>query len=399
VNAMDICEGVVTRERVTKDRVERAVIDFVLVCSEMREFVKSMFIDEKRIHVLTKYASKKGIKKHKISDHNILVSKFSIHSEAKPRTLRSEFFQLKNPDDQKNFFQDTESTLKLYYIFDEKITFPHNCKVFMKNLKNCIHKNFKKVRIKKGGAIPKLGENLVQEKMERKTKLKSFLKNNTCEEGRVRAELELEESENFLSETCAGRNARIIKSHLGRMENLDGNFCQLNFWKLKKLVSPPEIDPPMGKKDESGSLTTAPNLLKELYLRTYRNRLEHRVMKTDLMDIYFLKEELWTRRLEQLKTKKTEQWNMSELTTALKRLKNNKTSDPNMMINELFKSGCAGSDLLESILLLNDGVKHNFFLPEYMLLENITTVFQNKGSRFDMNNDRGIVILTLFKRF
>ena len=120
-------------------------------------------------------------------------------------------------------------------------------------------------------------------------------------------------------------------------------------------------------------------------------------MKTDLMNIYFLKEELWTRRREELTTKKTEPWNMSKLTTAMKRLKNNKTSDPNLKVNELFKSGCAGSDLLESLLLLNNGVKY-FFLPEYMLLENITTVFKNKGSRYDMNNDRGIFILTLFKK-
>ena len=46
----------------TKDKLGKAVIDFVLVCDEMREFVKSLFIDEKRIHVLTKYANKKGIK-------------------------------------------------------------------------------------------------------------------------------------------------------------------------------------------------------------------------------------------------------------------------------------------------------------------------------------------------
>jgi hypothetical protein len=49
-----------------------------------------MFIDENRINVLTKYASKKGRKKNKTSDHNILVSKFSIQVEAKPRSVRAE---------------------------------------------------------------------------------------------------------------------------------------------------------------------------------------------------------------------------------------------------------------------------------------------------------------------
>ena len=33
-----------------------------------------------------------------------------------------------------------------------------------------------------------------------------------------------------------------------------------------------------------------------------------------------------------------------------------------------------------------------------MLVENITTIFKNKGSRFDMDNDRGIFILTVLKK-
>ena len=54
-------------------------------------------------------------------------------------------------------------------------------------------------------------------------------------------------------------------------------------------------------------------------------------MKAELMYTYLLKEELWTRRLEELRTKKTEPWNLKELMIALKRLKNNKTADRNMM--------------------------------------------------------------------
>ena len=68
------------------------------------------------------------------------------------------------------------------------------------------------------------------------------------------------------------------------------------------------------------------------------------------------------------------------------------------MINELFKSDCAGSDLLESLLLLFNGIKKTFSIPKFMILENITTIFKNKGSRFDMDNDRGIFILTVLKK-
>ena len=116
------------------------------------------------------------------------------------------------------------------------------------------------------------------------------------------------------------------------------------------------------------------------------------------MDVYFLKEELWSTRMEELKSKKAPPWNLADLEAALKSLKNNKTADPNNMINEIFKPGCAGSDLLKSLVLLNNGIKETFFFPEYMLLENITNIFKNKGSRFDMDNDRGIFILTVMKK-
>ena len=66
------------------------------------------------------------------------------------------------------------------------------------------------------------------------------------------------------------------------------------------------------------------------------------------------------------------------------------------MINKLFKSSCGGSDPEESLLLLYNGIKENFFLPEYMMLENITTAYKNKGSRFDMDNDNKLSLQTKF---
>ena len=398
VNAMDICTGVITRERITKARVEKSVIDFIIVCGKMKEFVKSMMIDDERIHVLTKYASKTGVRKHKVSDHNVLVCKFSIHVESKLVTLRKEYFQLKNIDNQRKFYLETTQTDKLSSSFNNQRSFPHNANVFFRNLKSCIHQNFKKIRIKKGGTIQPLGEKTLQEKLQMKTKLKIFLKTNQCKIEEVRAKAELEEVENFLTETCATKNAELIKSHLGEMKSLAGKFCQVNLWRLKKKICPRAIDPPMGKRNEEGMLITAPNLLKDLYLRTYQQRLKHREMKETLMDVYFLKEELWSTRMEELKSKKAPPWNLADLEAALKSLKNNKTADPNNMINEIFKPGCAGSDLLKSLVLLNNGIKETFFFPEYMLIENITTIFKNKGSRFDMDNDRGIFILTVLKK-
>ena len=119
--------------------------------------------------------------------------------------------------------------------------------------------------------------------------LKVFLKTNQCMIGAAKAKVELELIEDFLTETCANTNAEKIKTHFASMESLDGKFCQVGLWNLKKRICPKTMDPPMGKKNEDGLLITAPNLLKELYLRTYKNRLKHRNMKESMHDVFFLK--------------------------------------------------------------------------------------------------------------
>lgn len=82
----------------------------------------------------------------------------------------------------------------------------------------------------------------------------------------------------------------------------------------------------------------------------------------------------------------------------MKSLKNNQTRDPNGMINEVFKPGVIGYDLKLAILDLMNGIKREMVMPTFMQLSNITTLYKNKGSRFDMDNDRGIFILTVFRK-
>ena len=121
-------------------------------------------------------------------------------------------------------------------------------------------------------------------------------------------------------------------------------------------------------------------------------------MSSELMDLFFLKTELWERRLTNLKLIKSPPWTLCNLEKALSSLKNNKTVDPIGMVNELFKKGCIGDDLLQALLILYNGMKNYQTIPHFVTLENITTIYKNKGSRMDLNNDRGIFILTVLKK-
>ena len=208
----------------------------------------------------------------------------------------------------------------------------------------------------------------------------------------------IKELEVLIAENTANKNADTVKNYIKSVETETGQFSQLKLWKLKNKLCPKKGDPPMAKRDENGNLITSPDLLKILYLKTYKNRLENRSMKENLLDVFFLKQELWSSRMIELKKINTKPWTMMKLRKTIKSLKNNKTNDPNGIINEIFKEGCVGGDLEEALLKLFNGIKDEFIVPDFVLKQNITTIFKNKGSRLDLDNDRGIFILTAFKK-
>ena len=78
----------------------------------------------------------------------------------------------------------------------------------------------------------------------------------------------------------------------------------------------------MAKTDFDGNLFTSPGGLKNIYIETYKPKLKNREMKPELLDLYWLKTELWLSRLEYLKEKRTAPRNMNDLEFVLKRAEN-----------------------------------------------------------------------------
>ena len=118
-NTLEKCKGVITRERRTTLKVEKSVIDYVIMCESMKNYLEEMTIDDDRIHVLTKYASSRGLKKKIISDHNILFSRFSILFDTKPKTVRREIFNFKDKENQAAFLEETSTPGSLSSSFSE----------------------------------------------------------------------------------------------------------------------------------------------------------------------------------------------------------------------------------------------------------------------------------------
>ena len=109
------------------------------------------------------------------------------------------------------------------------------------------------------------------------------------------------------------------------------------------------------------------------------------------------KEYLFNLRIKLSKTRKTQPWTEDDLMKVFKQLKVNKATDPVGLVTELFKPGVAGSDVFKSVLTLCNMIRDEFRIPEFMELTNITSIYKNKGSRQDLDNDRGVFTVTCLR--
>ena len=233
---------------------------------------------------------------------------------------------------------------------------------------------------------------LVDEKLSSLDKLK----NNDKQDTDVKRKIESLKSEIQLC--CAEENAKLIKDQVGDMSNLTGTFSSNLMWKVKRKVCKRSSDPPMAKRDNNGNIITTPNQLKQLYLAEYIDRLRHREIKSSLIPLKELKEDLWKRRFDVMKENDCDDWSENDVLKVMVSLKSNKCRDPLGLDNILFKPGVCGPDLVAAVTLLSNLSKNSVYTPTIMRLNNISTIYKNKGSRFDLVNDRGIFNMTIFRK-
>ena len=81
----------------------------------------------------------------------------------------------------------------------------------------------------------------------------------------------------------------------------------------------------------------------------------------------------------------------------LKSSKSGKSRDPNGWVRDLFFSDIAGKNLKLSILKLFNKIKEENFIPEFIRKADITTIYKGKGEKSNLENDRGIFLVTTFR--
>ena len=169
-------------------------------------------------------------------------------------------------------------------------------------------------------------------------------------------------------------------------------------WKLTKKLFPKNAKAlPISKKNMEGRLVSSPEELRELYIETYLHRLRHRPAKPEFEELKTLKEHLCAKRLEFVKMKPFQPWVEKDLKKVLQSLKINKSRDPHSLINEIFKPRVIWSDLFNSLIMMYNGIKLEFEIPDILQLANIISIYKGKGEKTCLESDRGIFIINIFR--
>ena len=116
VNSMSICNGVITRQRITDTLNEKSVIDVFLVCGKVLPYVQKVLVDEKRENPLTNFSALNRCQKITESDNNKLELCLNMETpQIKPQ--REGLFNFKSVIGQKTFFEVTNNSEKLRNCF------------------------------------------------------------------------------------------------------------------------------------------------------------------------------------------------------------------------------------------------------------------------------------------
>ena len=127
-----------------------------------------------------------------------------------------------------------------------------------------------------------------------------------------------------------------------------------------------------------------------MYVRVYKDRLRHRTVRPEYRQMKEHKEYLFNLRFKLSKLRRSAEWGQSHIMKVFKNLKVNKATDPVGLVSELFRPGVAGTDVVSSVLTLCNMIKEECRIPEFMQFTNITSIWKQRGSRLDLNNDRGV---------
>ena len=390
-NATQLCHGLITRTRTTVVGVEKSVIDYLVVCEELFSHMIEMTVDENNKYPIECHRKNGGKIKVTKTDHNMLAGTFGLKTLKDVKEIRREVFKYDDEEGMKKFREMTSKDV-LSNCFDEKdVTKAAN--KWLKELKNILHRSFKKVRVGNKKQENNESVDLLKDKLKLQNDLDATENDDKTTDNIKKIHIlrdKIEEIDKDLANKNADKQAHIIIEHLDELTGDDGELSTLKMWKLKKKLYRQNKEVPMAMQDETGNLiTNKPSLLK-LYQNTYQNRLAHKNIQEGLEDMQMLKEYLFKSRSSHSAEINVADWTESEIRKVCSKLKSGKARDREDFIFELFNPKFCGDDMSRSLLKMFNEIKNKLEIPQFMKKVAITSLYKNKGCKSDFSNQRGI---------
>ena len=287
VNSLPICEGIITRKRVTESLNQTSVLDLFLVCERMLPFVTRMHVDIQGSHQLTNFGHKDDKqKKSKVteSDHAKVELNIDLNFPILKPVICEEC-NFKSTECQKYFESLTSCSNTLSRCFETDQPFLKQVKQWEMKFKSCIIQSFSKIRTRKR----KFCESEIGQMLEVRKQLKMEIRTNPG----VELETKLLEIDAQIAYETQHQYFQTVNNTLGNLTGDDGGINTHGLWNIKNRLIPKDKSHNVtALKDKKGNFITDPEGLKELCLSEILERLINIKINPDLVHLQTLKETL-----------------------------------------------------------------------------------------------------------
>ena len=273
VNALPVCQGLITRRRVRDGKLEESVLDFFVICSRMLPYLTKMVVDVSNNYILTNYQQVKRGGKAVDSDHATEYMDMDIEIESE-KPERIEMYNFKNTEAQMKFLELTSETNEFTKCFENKMPVLKQVDKWLEMLNSFCSKSFKKIHIRSKNVKP------LKAPLVKLINQRNVLINRN--EGIVNT-IELEGVTKRIAELEAEENRNKIFQHFKFYSDNPEQINMQQMWKLMKQMWPKVgLTLPVAKKNHKGKIVSGPMEIKKLLAREYKDRLRSRPVRPDL---------------------------------------------------------------------------------------------------------------------
>ena len=184
---------------------------------------------------------------------------------------------------------------------------------------------------------------------------------------------EIAQTEEEIVPKTQHKHERVVRETIGEITGEDGKINANGLWNETRMIFPKFKDQvPIALEEKRGHLITNHNAIRKMALDAIVERLRKRPIHPNLKTLEKAKTRLTSLRLKIATRRKTPKWNLTNMESAIKSMKNNKCRDSEGLINELLKY--KGKDFKLSLLLLLNNCKDQLQIPRMMKHVNVALI-------------------------